>query len=95
MHWQEARATFPDKWLLVEAIRARSEENRRVVEDLAIVDTYENSGVAWQSYVALQRQDRQRELYVFHSSRESLEIEERRWIEPRPSSWWTEEPVQD
>lgn len=80
MDWQEVRAEFPEKWLLVEALSARTDGNRREVEDLAVIGTYEDSGVAWRRCLELQRVDRQRELYVVHTSRELLDIEERRWV---------------
>ena len=32
MKWNEARKVYPNKWLLFEAIEARSEEGKRVSE---------------------------------------------------------------
>lgn len=80
MQWREARSEFPDRWLLVEAIRAHTEEDRREVEDLAVIGTFEESDIAWRRCLELQRGDPPRELYVAHTSRERLEIEERRWV---------------
>ena len=80
MQWQEIREHYPDQWLLIEAIKARSEKGRRILEDLAVVDVFEDSTVALKSYARLHREAPQRELYVFDTDREKLEVTERRWL---------------
>lgn len=80
MQWQEVRNHYPNRWLLIEAIRAYSEDNRRVVEDLAVVDTFDDSVAAMKRYAGLHRESPQRELYVFHTDREALDIHERSWL---------------
>lgn len=90
MKWQEIRRHYPQQWLLVEAIKAHSEANAsgtyRILEQLAVVSTFPDSVAAMRSYVQLRREGRlcfqapQRELYVFHTSREALDITERRWL---------------
>lgn len=77
MVWQEIRRHYPNQWLLVEAIKAHPEANKRILEQLAVVDTFRDSVDAMQSYTRLHRDDPQRELYVFHTSRETLDIGER------------------
>jgi hypothetical protein len=80
MQWQEIRDHYPDQWLLVEAIRAHSESDRRILEDLAVVDAFDDSVEAMKSYARLHREAPTRELYVFDTDREELEILERRWL---------------
>ncbi len=80
MKWQEIRTHYPQRWLLVEAIQARSEANKRILEQLAVVGTFSDSGAALKSYQQLHHQAPERELYVFHTSRETLDITERRWL---------------
>jgi hypothetical protein len=65
---------------LVEAIKAHSEANKRILEQLAVVSTFADSVTAMRSYVQLRREAPERELYVFHTSREALDITERRWV---------------
>ena len=79
MHWQIARRHFPDQWLLVEAINARSENDKRILEELVVVDAFDDSDAAMKSYAALHREAPYRELYVFDTDREELDISERRW----------------
>ena len=80
MKWQEIRIHYPQQWLLVEAIQAHSEANKRILEQLAVVDTFSDSVAALKNYQQLHHAAPERELYVFHTSRESLDVTERRWL---------------
>lgn len=80
MQWQDIRGHYPDRWLLVEAIKAHSENDKRILDDLAVVDAFEDSDAAMKSYKGLHREAPQRELYVFDTDREELDIHERRWL---------------
>lgn len=80
MKWQEIREQYPDQWLLVEAIEAYSESGKRVVEELTVVNTFTDSKTAMGEYIQLHRKQPERELYVLHTDRASLDIAERRWL---------------
>lgn len=80
MQWQEIRSQYPNQWLLVEAVDAHTEEDRRIVSDLAIVETCRDAATAMGGYLEQHRQQPERELYVLHTDREQLEIRERRWL---------------
>jgi len=80
MQWQEIRKHYPQQWLLVEAIKAHSEASKRIVEQLAVVGAFADSVTAMKSYTQLHREAPERELYVFHTSREILDILERTWL---------------
>ena len=80
MQWQEVRKQHPKQWLLLEAIKAHSEESTRILDQLAIVSTFPDSVAAMKRYAQLHRETPQRELYVFHTSRKTLDITERRWL---------------
>jgi hypothetical protein len=80
MVWQEIRAHYPQQWVLVEAIKAHSETNKRILEHLTVVDTFPDSPAAMQRYAQLHREAPQCEFYVFHTSRETLDITERQWL---------------
>ena len=80
MQWQEIRNHYPQQWLLVEAIKAHSESNKRILEQIAVVGTFPDSVIAMKSYVQLHHEAPERELYVFHTSRETLDITERSWL---------------
>jgi len=80
MKWQEIRTHYPQQWLLVEAIKAHSEANKRILEQLAILGTFVDSVTALKSYQQLHHEAPERELYVFHTSRETLDVTERNWM---------------
>lgn len=80
MQWQEIRKYYPHQWLLVEALKAHSELGKRIVEQLAVVNTYPDSQTAMKDYAQLHHQAPDREFYVLHTDREMLDITERRWL---------------
>ena len=79
MQWSEIRCRYPDDWLLIEAIEARSENGKRILDDIAVVATFPDSVTAMKRYTRLHHEAPQRELYVCHTERETLEIRERQW----------------
>ena len=80
MTWEEIRKNYPDQWLIVEALLAHSEANRRIVEKLTVVEAYPEAQAAMSGYLALHRSSPSREFYVAHTSRPILDIEERSWL---------------
>ncbi|MEW6609183.1 MAG: hypothetical protein AB1414_17355 [bacterium] len=80
MRWEEIRIHYPSQWLLIEAVKAHSEANKRILDELAVVNVFTNSQQAMQSYGQLHHQNPERELYVLHTDRKTLDITERRWI---------------
>ncbi len=80
MKWKEIRRHYPQQWLLVEAIKAHSEANQRILDDISVVDMFPDSVAAMQRYTQLHREAPERELYVFHTDRKKLDITERRWL---------------
>lgn len=80
MKWDEIRRYYPHQWLLIEAIKAHSDSNHRILEQIAVISTFSDSVTAMKGYVQLHRESPERELYVFHTDREQLDITERRWL---------------
>ncbi len=80
MKWQEIRRHYPHQWLMVEAIKARSEAGKRILDDLTIVNAFPDSRAAMKGYIQLHQQSPERELYVLHTDRKELDITERRWL---------------
>ena len=80
MTWAEVRQRYPNEWLLIEATQAHSENGKRVVTSIAVLEVFQDSTTAWRSYTALHRTAPQRELFVVHTSHPELEIKELHWF---------------
>jgi hypothetical protein len=80
MQWEEIRRHYPQQWLLVEAIKAHSKAGKRLLEQISVVGTFPDSVAAMRGYTQLHREAPERELYVFHTDRQNLDISERRWL---------------
>lgn len=80
MQWTEIRNHYPHRWLLIEAIKAHFEANKRILDDISVVGSYPDSVTAMKRYTQLHQEAPDRELYVFHTDRERLDITERRWL---------------
>jgi len=80
MNWQEIRSYYPQQWLLIEAIQARSEGGKRILEQMSVINAFSDSVTAMKNYKQLKNKTPERELFVFHTSREKLDIAERRWL---------------
>ena len=80
MKWEKIRNHYPDQWLLIEAIKAHSDDNKRILDEISVVGTFSDSVAAMKGYIQLHRDAPERELYVFHTNREELDITERRWL---------------
>lgn len=86
MKWTEVRAAYPDEWLVVEAIQFHEEGEVFVGDDVTVVEKCADGADAFDVYRRLHRQFPEREFVFVHTSRESLRIEERRWIGIRAAS---------
>jgi len=83
--WTDIRWRYPHQWLVVEALRARSELGKRLLDELAVVDAFLDGETALRAYLKFHREAPERELYVLHSDREELDIAERTWLGLRTS----------
>ncbi|MFZ5967411.1 MAG: hypothetical protein ACOYVK_09595 [Bacillota bacterium] len=79
MRWEDVKKTYPSQWVIIEAIEAKTEGNKRIVDQITVVDVFndDNNG-ALSKYVELHKIHPERELYVVHTSRPELDIKERR-----------------
>ncbi|WP_041274566.1 hypothetical protein [Desulforamulus reducens] len=81
MLWKEVKNIYPNQWVIIEAIEAHTEENKRIVDQITVVDNFQDdNNKALLKYLQLHRKHRERELYVVHTSRPELDIIEQKWI---------------
>ncbi|MDR6779826.1 MULTISPECIES: hypothetical protein [Paenibacillus] len=76
MKWEEIAESHPRRFVLVEAIKASSNNRVRNLEDMAVIQDYDNPKDAWSGYKHLHKLYPSRELYVFHTSRSDVEVVE-------------------
>ena len=81
MIWEEVKNVYPNQWVIIEAIEAYSEGDKRIIAQMTVVNNYqEDNNKALLQYLQLHRKHRERELYVVHTSRPELDIIEQKWI---------------
>ena len=39
MRWTDVRQTYPDQWLIIEALEAHTEDDRRHLDRIAVIET--------------------------------------------------------
>ncbi len=83
MRWQEVREQSPDQWLVVEALKAHTEGQQRCLDRVAVVERCPDGSAALQWYRQLHQEYPLREFYFVHTSRETLDIRERQWLDIR------------
>lgn len=81
MIWEEVKKAYPNQWVIVEAIDAHTEGDKRILSQITVVDNFhDDNNKALLQYLQLHRKHRERELYVVHTSRPELDIIEQNWI---------------
>lgn len=80
MKWSDIQDLYPNEWVVIEAIDAHSDNGTRLVEDMAIVQQFDDSYEAMKRCNELQRDRPSSEFYFLHTSKPRVEIRERRWI---------------
>jgi hypothetical protein len=92
MRWPEVRAAYPDQWLVIEALDAHSENDRRVLDRIAVIDVCADGRTTMKRYGELRRRHPQREFCFVHTSMAELQIEERLWLGLRGPDRWSGQP---
>lgn len=80
MKWSEVRGHYPDQIVLVEALKTSSENRVRTVEEMSILSDFQDNMAAWQEYKKLHKEKPEKELYIFHTSKEKAEVVEQFFV---------------
>jgi hypothetical protein len=81
MKWVEIRLAFPNQWIVVEALSAHTDSlGKRVITDFSLIEPCADSTAAFNKYRDLHKKNSCKEYYFLHTSKETLEIEERPWV---------------
>ena len=79
MRWAQVREQYPNHWLIIDALEAHTEGNRRELDQMTVVEICPDGATAYRRYRELHRQHPAREFYFVHTAREKLDIRERHW----------------
>ncbi|SFL49364.1 hypothetical protein SAMN03159341_106350 [Paenibacillus sp. 1_12] len=77
MRWEEVQERFPQEWVVLEATKAHSKEGHRYIEEVVVIDAFDDSTKARRRYSELHREEPHREYCFFHTSRPELVARER------------------
>lgn len=80
MKWSEVRQHFPNSIVLVEALKSETRGNERMIEEMSVIDNFENGNTAWKMYKKLHAENQTRELYIFHTNNEEIKVIEQPYI---------------
>lgn len=42
MKWEEVRKVYPNKWVVFESLKQHEEDNKVIVEDVAIIEVFDD-----------------------------------------------------
>lgn len=74
MNWTNIRRKYPDRWVLVEALKAESHDRKRLIDEMSVLFDYADTKDAWNAYKQHHLSEPDREFYIFHTSNEELEV---------------------
>ena len=80
MKWSEARKTYPNKWIVFDSLKQHEEDNRLIVEDIAIIEVFDDLNDAFKYYRMLHRQDKSRQVSFDDTRKDKLEYEIKRIV---------------
>ncbi|MFZ3590224.1 hypothetical protein ACOI1C_13370 [Bacillus sp. DJP31] len=86
MDWSEVRLRYPNQIVLIEALATISENNIRTIKEMSIISYFEENMVAWKEYKKLHKNNPDKELYIFHTSKEKAEVVEQFFVGIRGQS---------
>lgn len=80
MEWANIREKYPDSWVLIEALKADSVSDERIIRKIALLNYYSTCAEAMLDYRSEHEKYPNKEMYVYHTQNENLQIKERFWM---------------
>lgn len=74
MKWTSIREKYPDRWVLVEALSAKSQERKRHIHEMLVLCDYAETKDAWNAYKEHHLAEPKREYYIFHTTNEVFTV---------------------
>lgn len=70
MKWEEVRKIYPNKFVKIQIIKERIEDNIRYIDDMAIIQAFDDNKEATRELVRAKD-----DILVYHTGKEKIEIE--------------------
>lgn len=80
MRWDEIRRMQPDAWVLVEALRSHDEGKLWVIDDMALIDSFESEAEAWNTFETLRKEKPGRDFWVLSTMADEPKVEQFVWL---------------
>ncbi|NQZ11526.1 MAG: hypothetical protein HRT35_30615 [Algicola sp.] len=79
MLWSEVRKSYPNMWVVIEAMKSHKEGNEKTIEEVAVVNSFKESGDAYHNYQQVHQKEPHRN-YLFASTKnEELKVQVQHW----------------
>jgi len=81
MAWDEVKNKYPSQWVLIEAINAHTDNDKRIVEEMDVLECFgEDGDKAFKKYIELHKTNKEKEYYIYHTSHPILNIGIKKWM---------------
>lgn len=78
MLWNEVRNTYPNRWIVFDSLKQHEEDNKLIIEDIAIIEIFDDINDAFKCYRILHKQDKTRKLNIASTKEPELQYEIKR-----------------
>ena len=75
MLWNEVRKAYPNKWIVFDSLKQHEENNKLIIEDIAIIEVFDDINKAYKYYCGLHKKDKTRLLNIGSTKDTKLKYE--------------------
>ncbi|MFT4925089.1 MAG: wyosine [tRNA(Phe)-imidazoG37] synthetase (radical SAM superfamily) [Phenylobacterium sp.] len=79
MLWSEVRKDYPNMWVVVEALQSQQQDDEKTINEVTVVNSFNDSIEAYRSYRAIHKQQPQREYLLASTANEALKVKVQYW----------------
>ena len=80
MKWQDVRQQYPESWVIIEALQAHDQDDKRIIDDISVLDRFKNSLDAIKHYKSLHKNSPERDILVANTNNLELDIKIQHWV---------------
>lgn len=78
MLWNEVQKAYPEKWVVFDSLKQHEENNKLIIEDIAIIQVFDDINIAYKYYCKLHKEDKTRQLNIASTKEPQLQYEIKR-----------------